>query len=187
MHRGWLALLVVALSPTLAFAHAGHAGTGGWAGGFAHPFQGWDHMVVMVAVGLWAAQSARASIVVAFMGMMAAGTVSAIAGLSLPIAESVILASTVVAAATALINPSIGLRLALPVVAVFGFFHGFAHGSEMPAGDSVGFIAGVLAATLLLHSAGFAAGFAVMRAKAHLSTGGTPARVRVRTRRDGAT
>ncbi len=152
-----LLFVLFALVPHAAFAHPGHV-EAGWNAGFAHPFLGWDHMMVMIAIGLWAARSRRFWIPLAFVSVMIAGAGAALIGLSAPGVEPVILASTVIVAALALGSP-IGAGPALAVVSLFAFFHGFAHGAEMPADGAAGsFIAGFAGASLILHGAGFAAG-----------------------------
>lgn len=156
-----LLFVLLAFAPHAAFAHpgnlAGHVDSG-WNAGFAHPFLGWDHMAVMIAIGLWAAQSGRWWIPLAFVSVMMAGAGAAVMGLGVPGVEPVILASTVVVAALALFRPMMRTSVTFAVVALFAFFHGFAHGAEMPrtvAADS--FTAGFAVASMALHALGFGA------------------------------
>ena len=159
-------ILLVATAP-FAFAHPGHGPAVGLAAGFAHPFSGWDHLVVMVAVGLWAAQlGGRAlwAVPAAFVGTMAGAAVfghwvGVIPGTEQGIAASLMVCGLLLAAAVRL--PTAG---AAALVGVFAVFHGLAHGAEMPAtaaGASFGL--GFLAATALLHAAGVTLGVASAR------------------------
>jgi urease accessory protein len=133
-----------------AAAHPGHGDAGGFAHGFMHPLGGLDHVLAMVAVGLYAAT---------FVGVMALGGAAGVAGYALPYTEMSIALSVVT------LGLAIALRVSLPTLAavalagVFAVFHGHAHGAEMPR-DLSGYeyAAGFLAATALLHGAGIALG-----------------------------
>lgn len=145
-----------------AAAHTGTIAGSGFGAGFVHPLQGWDHLLAMVAVGLWAALiggRAIAGLLALFPLGMAAGAVLAMAGLGLHAVEAAIALSVLVlglAIATAL-RPAPWLAAGL--VAVFALFHGHAHGTELPAGaGAFPYAAGFLLATVLLHLAGAAAG-----------------------------
>ena len=149
------------LFATPALAHVGPGAHGSLAAGLAHPLSGADHVLAMVAVGLWAAAlGGRALWLVpgAFVGTMLAGFGLALAGLALPAVEPAILASTVVlglAVAMAL-RPS--PAVAATLVGAFALFHGQAHGAEMGSGlgtaGALAFGGGFDAATVLLHVAG---------------------------------
>jgi urease accessory protein len=136
-------LSVLTLAPLLvmstsAFAHVGHAEHGSFMAGFLHPLSGPDHILAMVAVGLWAATlGGRALIAVpaTFVGVMLLGFVAALAGLPVPFVEPVILASIVVIGLLVAIAQPVPAGAAAAIVGVFAFFHGHAHGAEM-AGDS---------------------------------------------------
>ena len=55
-HRRFIALISLFV-PALTLAHVGQGElSGGFIAGFAHPILGLDHVVAMVAVGLWGAQ-----------------------------------------------------------------------------------------------------------------------------------
>lgn len=161
-------ILFLALTMS-ASAHTGHLpmGDGGLAAGFAHPFAGFDHLLAMLAVGLWATMiGGRAMIVLplAFPAVMALGAGLAMGGLSLPLVEPA-LALTVVGLGLAL---SLAWKAALPaataLVGCFALIHGFAHGGELPAHASPSsFMAGFVAATLVLHICGIGAGAALAR------------------------
>ena len=145
----------------LAEAHTGH-GAEGFLHGFIHPFIGTDHIVAMVAVGLFAAIiGGRARILVpsSFVFMMIAGAAWAMAGFSIPLVEAGITASMFVLGGVVLLRWKAPVALAMALCGFFAVFHGFAHGAEMPT-DVMGyeFGAGFVIATAILHSIGLAAG-----------------------------
>ncbi|MBO9353752.1 protein hupE [Bordetella petrii] len=132
-----------------------------FAAGFAHPLMGLDHILAMVAIGVWAAMlGGRALIAVpaAFVSVMVLGFVAALAGMPLPFVEPVILASVVVlglAIAFALpVSPLLGALIA----GFFAFFHGHAHGGEIGSAALLTYGAGFVLATILLHALGIGLG-----------------------------
>lgn len=163
------ALLVLAISAAAtlpAFAHLDPGEHGSFAAGFSHPLFGLDHILAMVAVGLWAAQQggrAIALVPAAFVGTMAVGFALAIGGVPLPFVEPVILASVI------FIGIAIALALPLPTPAVaamvgfFAFFHGHAHGGELGDAGAWEFAIGFILATGLLHAIGIGAGLMLAR------------------------
>ncbi len=166
MKKSILLATAMALTASPAFAHLNPAEHGSFAAGFTHPLSGADHILAMVAVGLWAAMlggRALFAVPAAFVGVMLLGFVAALAGLPVPFVEPVILTSVVV----------IGLlvALALPVSAVagamivgfFAFFHGHAHGGEIGGAAFLPYGAGFALATILLHAAGIGVGLAAGR------------------------
>jgi urease accessory protein len=159
------ALALVLSSP--AAAHVGAGAGHGFAHGFAHPLGGLDHMLAMVAVGLLAANlGGRAMVLVpaAFLLMMAAGGLLAMAQVGVPYVELGIAASVVALGLAVAIRLSIPTIAAMCLVGFFAIFHGFAHGAEMPADASgAGYGAGFLLATALLHGIGILIGLAVAR------------------------
>lgn len=162
-----LALAMLALSPTIAFAHTGIGHTAGFFHGFEHPIGGIDHVLAMVAVGVFAfVLGGRALWLVplSFVGMMVVGFALGIAQLGLPFVELGIALSSVVIGATAALGRPMPVALAMALVGVFATFHGHAHGAEMPdtaAGLTYAF--GFIAATALLHAAGILAALGVSR------------------------
>ncbi|WP_159590230.1 HupE/UreJ family protein [Chelativorans xinjiangense] len=171
------AALFTATAP--AFAHLNPAEHGSFMAGFSHPLFGLDHILVMVAVGLWAAtlgQRALMLVPAAFVGTMVLGFAAAILGAPLLLVEPVILASMV------FIGLMVALAIPLPVagvagvVAFFAFFHGHAHGGELGAAGALQFAAGFSLATALLHAAGIAAGLAFGHRQKDV-TGGTLTRI----------
>ena len=154
-------LASVALLPSLAFAHTG-TGAQGMFAGFGHPLGGLDHMLAMVAVGIWAAQMGGRAVFtlpLTFVAVMIMGGLMGIAGIALPYVEGGILASVIVMGvviAAAMKFPAI---LSTMLVAVFAVFHGHAHGTEMPlASSAIAYGAGFAIATALLHGTGIALG-----------------------------
>lgn len=143
-------------------AHVFGAWGGGLGEGFFHPIGGLDHVLAMVAVGLWAAQlggRALGALPAAFLSMMAVGGLFGGAGIPLPWVEAGAAASVVVlgmAVAWALRWPMLA---GLGLVGLFALYHGHAHGAEIPQTAAPALYAfGFLAATALLHGAGIALG-----------------------------
>lgn len=153
------ALLLALTAP--AAAHPG-VSFGGWAAGFSHPLHGWDHFLVMVAVGLWAAQHdgrARWAIPATFVAVMGIGGGAGAFGLPLPGVEAMILLSVITLAVLVLARQPLPLAWGMAVVGLFAFFQGFAHGQEIPdPAVLVSFGAGFMIATALLHGLGYALG-----------------------------
>ena len=158
-----LALLAAfALAAPLAQAHEGAGLAGGFTSGFAHPLLGWDHVIAMLAVGLWGAflgAPALWLLPVVFPLVMAAGGALGVLGVPLPaveigIAVSAIALGGVVAGA---LRPP--LWVAALLVALFAIFHGHAHGTELPqAASPLAYSLGFVVATGLLHLTGIALG-----------------------------
>jgi len=162
MSRLTLSALALLIAATAAQAHTGVGNTGGILPGVAHPISGMDHVLAMVAVGLFAAHlGGRALWLVplAFVSMMAVGGGLGMTGVSLPLVEIVIGLSVVVvglAITTERRLPTVG---AMALVASFAVFHGHAHGAETPeaaAGWEYGM--GFVLATAGLHAGGISLG-----------------------------
>lgn len=145
----------------LAEAHTGFGATG-FMHGFIHPFTGYDHIIAMVAVGLFAAiigGRARLLVPLSFVAMMMAGAAWAMAGYSMPFVETGITASMFVLGGVVVLRWHAPVALAMSLCGFFAVFHGFAHGAEMPV-ETTGFEygAGFVIATIILHTIGLAAG-----------------------------
>jgi urease accessory protein len=158
----------LALAPSVALAHpAGFGHAHGLAEGFAHPFGGADHVLAMVAVGLLAAQiGGRAlwAVPAAFLGAMAAGGALAASGVQLPLFELGIGLSVVILGAAVAFGGGLTTAVAAAIAGLFAIFHGFAHGAEASATTSwLGYGAGFVLATGLLHVAGIGVGVAASR------------------------
>ena len=146
-----LAVLLLATAP--AAAHTGSPG-GGFLSGVGHPLFGADHVVAMVAVGLWGRSGAPAiyTLPIVFPLVMALGGVLGILGVPLPGPELAIAASAVVLGAMVALAARPPLWVAAAIVGAFAIFHGYAHGAELPAGaDAVAYSLGFVVATGLLH------------------------------------
>jgi len=155
------ALVALSLAPA-AQAHIISAQGAGFAAGFAHPFSGLDHLLAMVAVGLWAAQlggRARWVVPLAFMGAMAAGAGLALAGVRLPAVETGIASSVMILGLLVAISARLPAATSAVLVGAFAVFHGHAHGTELPqAASEALYGAGFLLATGLLHATGLGVG-----------------------------
>jgi len=167
--RAIVSLLVAlaVLVPTAAFAHPGHGPEIGLIAGFLHPMSGIDHILCMVAVGVFAAVlGGRALWLVplSFVGMMAVGFLLGANGVTLPFVELAIGLSSVVIGAVAAWGKPMPVSAAIALVGAFAIFHGHAHGAEMPANaGGLQFALGFMTATALLHVAGIAGAVGVAK------------------------
>jgi urease accessory protein len=161
------AFCLAALAASPALAHTGVGAHESAAHGFLHPLLGSDHVLAMVAVGLWAALVGGRALwawPVAFVGTMLFGAAvavhgSGVAGVETGVAVSVLVLGLAVATAA---KPRVLAGAVL--CGAFAFLHGFAHGAELPAGaDVAGYMAGFTLATSLLHAAGLGLGAALWR------------------------
>lgn len=129
-----------------------------WSHGFDHPFQGWDHLVTMLAVGIWAAQMRGKAIwllPLAFVSIMSLGGIAGAAGISIPSTEGIILLSCAVFSVLITRKIRFSHKVNVLIVAFFAFFHGFAHGQEISTSASLAsYTFGFILATMLLHGAG---------------------------------
>lgn len=130
----------------------------GFGSGFAHPLHGLDHILAMVAVGLWAGQlggRARWLVPASFVGVMMLGGALAMAGLRVPFTEEGILVSVLVLGILIAVAARFPLPASMAMVGLFAFFHGHSHGMEIPA-NAIGYAygTGFALATLLLHASG---------------------------------
>lgn len=127
--------------------------------GFSHPLEGWDHIVTMLGVGIWAAQLRGKAIWLlpaTFVGVMSLGGISGAAKyLAVPSAEVLILLSCLVFSVLIIRKIRFDTKINVLIVAFFAFFHGYAHGQEISASASlISYTLGFMVATLLLHGAG---------------------------------
>jgi urease accessory protein len=130
--------------------------------GLKHPVSGLDHVVAMIAVGLWGAQLGAPAIwvlPVAFPMVMAFGGMLGLLGLHLPGIEIGIAASAILLGAAVLMELRPPIAVAAALVGFFAIFHGYAHGSELPAGESgLLYSIGFVMATGCLHGVGITIG-----------------------------
>ncbi len=161
------ALGLAALKADLAFAHIVAGPLGGFGSGFSHPLFGLDHLLAMLAVGIWGAQMGGRSIwtlPVTFPLVMAFGGVLGMAGVRIPdvelgIALSILVLGLAIAFAWRPFEP-----VAMLIVAVFAIFHGYAHGVELPrAADPVSYSVGFVLATGTIHLCGIGIGLVLGR------------------------
>jgi len=132
---------------------------------FAHAEEGVDHLVAMVAVGLWGAQLAQPAIwllPITFPVVMAAGALLGVAGFPLPAVEYGIAASALVLGAVVAFRLRPPLWVAALLVGAFAIFHGHAHGTEVPSAvNPLAYGVGFVTSTGLLHLAGILIGVLV--------------------------
>jgi urease accessory protein len=165
MLRVVLPFLSVVAFAAPAFAHPDHEVTSG----FLHPFTGIDHLLAMLAVGIWASflgvarRPAAVLVPGAFLAMMAAGAVAGFAGIKLPLVEAAILASVFVFGAVMIAAVRLPSVWAMAVVGLFAMFHGYAHAFEAPAGAPGAYALSFLLATTLLLGLGSGLGLVVRR------------------------
>jgi urease accessory protein len=156
----WVFFLM--LLPSTASAHSESGGIGGFASGFSHPLSGLDHIVAMVAVGLWGAflgGRAMWMLPVVFPAVMAFGGALGVLGVPLPSVESGIAVSGVVLGLMVAFAAKPPLWVAAVIVGFFAVFHGHAHGTELPdSANAMTFSAGFVISTGLLHLCGIAFG-----------------------------
>lgn len=157
--RKTLFAIALFLSPALAFAHAGHEHAGVLAG-ISHPLLGLDHLLAMLAVGLWAAQQAGAlrwALPLTFVASMLVGGLLGFNGLQIPLMETGIAASVLAFGLLVAVAIRLPMLVSITLTALFALSHGVAHGLELPAlASPYGYAAGFLLATAALHASGYA-------------------------------
>jgi urease accessory protein len=167
MPSGRQAVVTFALTTVLSWAapaaaHVPAADPGGFLTGLGHPVSGLDHVLAMIAVGLWGAQLGAPALwllPLTFPIVMAAGGMAGLLGVSLPGVEIGIAASALLLGLAVMFALRPPLLAAICLVALFGVWHGHAHGTELPAGQSaLLYSMGFVMATGGLHGAGIAVG-----------------------------
>lgn len=166
--RNYSSLAIAAVLIAYASAVSAHeaAGiSGGFISGFLHPVLGWDHVVAMVAVGLWGAFLGSPAIwilPVVFPLVMAFGGALGVIGVPVPAVETGIAASAVVLGAMVAFAVRPPIWIAAVIVGAFAIFHGHAHGTELPgAANPLAYSVGFVISTGLLHLSGIAFGLLV--------------------------
>jgi urease accessory protein len=156
------ATVLTILHAQTVLAHVQRGEAAGFLAGFRHPISGWDHVLAMVAVGLWGAQLGAPAIwvlPVAFPLVMAMGGMLALIGVSLPGIELGIAASAMLLGAAVMFEVRPPLVVAASLVGVFAVFHGHAHGTELQPGQSaLLYSMGFVVATGSLHALGIGIG-----------------------------
>ena len=155
-----LSVLIIPLwiMPSLVSSHTGAGSHNGWLHGFFHPLSGLDHILAMIAVGLWAAQ-AHSLIIwlipLVFVTVMGLGGLLGMITLPIAFAEYGIILSLLIPGTLLACRKHLPLSASIILVGLFALSHGYAHGSEMPQGISMfSYAAGFMLATLLLHVCG---------------------------------
>ncbi len=158
------AMFVAGSAP--AFAHLDPVEHGSLLAGISHPLFGADHILAMLAVGLWASQvggKALWAVPAAFVATMALGFAIAVSGLALPFVEPAILASVIALGLLVAMAAKLPAAASAAVVAIFALFHGHAHGGELGTAGAWQFAIGFAIATALLHASGVGLGAWISR------------------------
>lgn len=164
---GASAALALTTGAALAHPHHHHGEAAGFLPGFLHPLTGLDHVLAMVAVGIWAALIGGRALIAwpaAFVVTMALAALAGMAYGGISVMETGIALSVVALGFAVALRVRAPLVLGGAVIGLFAIFHGHAHGAELPAATgALGYIAGFALATALLHAAGLALGFLIGR------------------------
>ncbi|MGH9400053.1 MAG: HupE/UreJ family protein [Thermoanaerobaculia bacterium] len=157
-----LALLLLLLAPASALAHVSKGEAAGLLAGLRHPISGLDHVLAMVSVGLWGSQLGAPAVwllPVTFPMVMALGGMMGLLGVPLPGVEIGIAASAIALGAAVAAEAKPRLAVAAVLVGAFAVFHGHAHGTQLPAGQSgLLYSMGFVIATGCLHVTGIGIG-----------------------------
>lgn len=159
-------VFATAILAQVGLAHSEYGSASGFVHGWMHPLGGLDHLLAMVAVGLWAAQLASGGdrralwgVPLAFVAVMALGGLLGMLGLEVPLVETGILLSVFLLGGLVLFAARMQLGFGAVLVGLFTLFHGHAHGAEMPASVSgLEYALGFVLSTALLHLMGIGAG-----------------------------
>ncbi|MEO9274951.1 HupE/UreJ family protein [Marinomonas sp. 5E14-1] len=166
MYKGMTAAALLLVS-CMTFAHPGHDHASSFMSGLSHPFGGLDHLLAMLAIGLWASNmKGRAlwAVPTAFVLTMLAGGGLALAGLNLPFVEQGILLSVIVLGTLVFAAKRLSFITCVAVAGSFALFHGAAHGVEMPIdASSAHYALGFVSATAGLHALGLGLGQVMTR------------------------
>lgn len=160
---------------TSAHAHPGH--DAGVLAGLLHPLLGLDHLLAILAVGIWTArpgERGRWMLPVTFLVVMAVAATAALAGLHLPAVELGVAGSVLLAGLLLLLRVALAPAAGATLVSAFAVFHGYAHGAEIPAGGSpVLYLSGFLLMTVILLLAGRFVGVRLAGTRAGLPVTGS--------------
>jgi urease accessory protein len=150
------------LYPLTVFAHQRGGEAIGFASGFVHPISGLDHILAMIAVGMWGAQLGAPAIwvlPVVFPMVMALGGMMGLMGIKLPGIELCIALSALALGFAVFREARPKLWISATIVGAFAIAHGHAHGTELPIGaNGVLYSVGFVMATGLLHALGIGIG-----------------------------
>jgi urease accessory protein len=157
--------LLASLIGTAAMAHPGHGAIFTFSEGLEHPTAGFDHILAMIGIGLWASfyKDAKGLLLPAgFVGGMLLGVVFAVMGVALPMVENIIALSVIMIGLALAFKDKVPVYLAATIALFAGTFHGFAHGAEA-SNVALSYVAGFMISTILMHAFG---GFAGLKFKA---------------------
>lgn len=153
--------------PSVVHAHILPGQASGFTGGFQHPLFGLDHILAMIAVGLWAFQLGGRAVwfvPLTFVSIMAVGGVFGMSGLHVPFVEEGILLSVLILGILIAAAARFPLAVSMAIVGLFALFHGHSHGTEMPLNASgFGYGVGFVLATALLHGCGIGLGAVIVQ------------------------
>jgi urease accessory protein len=168
----WPAAFAAVLA-TPAQAHVFGAGGAGFLEGVGHPLSGWDHILAMVAVGIWASQIGRPAwwvLPLIFPAAMIGGGVLGWLGVPVPAVETGIALSVLTLGVLVGFCARPALWVSVPLVALFAIVHGHAHGTELPeAASPVLYELGFVTATAVLHVIGLSLGGLAAKPKGHVA------------------
>ena len=160
--RRVICLTVMALVPVLAQAHPGHSLGLGFYAGLLHPWSGLDHLLAMLAVGIWAAQlGGRMSwaLPACFVMLMLVGAGLGFVDVEVGAVEQGLAASVLILGVLIASNTRAPLSLSMLLTGCFAIFHGYAHGAEMPVQSSpLSYLSGFVLSTSCLHLIGLTVG-----------------------------
>lgn len=164
--RWLLGLLLLGLGNSVQ-AHTGVSHHSDFFTGLSHPVSGLDHVLAMIAVGLWATQLGNRAlwcVPLAFVATMALGGLLGLAGIPLPLVELGIAGSVLILGGLIAFASRLPLAASMVLVGVFALFHGYAHGAERVAGSTaLWYSIGFMLTTALLHGAGIGSGLLAQR------------------------
>lgn len=159
MKKNILLALAAFAASSNAFAHPGHGLESGFAAGFMHPFSGWDHLLVMFALGIWAARRPAAQgwrLPVLFVAVMALSASVAMAWVPVALAEALVAVSVLVMGLLLVSNLTVNRAVQIGVVSIAAAAHGYLHGMEI--GNQWSGLVGIVLATAMLHGLGWVLG-----------------------------
>ena len=153
-----LTLFALVIFPSLVFAHTDEGPHNGLLHGFIHPLSGLDHILAMIAVGLWAAQTGGRmiwSLPLTFVVVMGLGGVLGVITLPIVLAEYGIMLSLLILGLLIVDGKHLPFIASITLISLFALCHGYAHGSEMPQSLSIfSYAIGFMMATTVLHLCG---------------------------------
>lgn len=165
-----LIISLFAMIPTLAFAHSGHD-LASLQAGFAHPFTGLDHLLVMVAIGVLACQTggqARWQLPLMFVLAMGLGATLGLAHWSFLGVEWLIALSVFIMGVLLVLRLPMANLSRIAVVALFAIVHGISHGLAFIHEQAYAVLGGMLVATAILHGIGLLLGIQLRNQSAQI-------------------